>query len=218
MQSGMTRRRIAFSATHSSAATGSLTTYRPPECRRPWKRPLVPSARSARSTRIASNPRSAASQTTPAPVAPPPITSTSAWRLVTPWILRVERARPDEVRAPDVVAAVDVAHRARPRAHRQRLREDAARPVTDAGEQLAAGDARGGEEAVLAGDQVVGREHPVEVVAGVERRLALPVVARVEPPVDRAVQALQGARGDDALRRAADPHEHVDRRVLVGRH
>src|SRR4051794_3314424 len=199
MQSGMTRRRIAFSATHSSAATGSLTTYRPPECRRPWKRPLVPSARSARSTRIASNPRSAASQTTPAPVAPPPITSTSAWRLVTPLILRVERARPDEVRAPDVVAAVDVAHRARARAHRQRLREHATRPVADAGQQLAAGHAGGGEEDVLAGDEVVGRQHAVEVVAGVQGRLALLLVARIQPAVDGAVEALQGAGGDDAL-------------------
>src|SRR3954451_8911010 len=81
MQSGITRRRIAFSATHSSAAIGSFTTYRPPEWSRPWKRPLVPSARSARSTSVTSNPRSAASHATPAPVAPPPITRTSVSRL-----------------------------------------------------------------------------------------------------------------------------------------
>src|SRR3954465_4030560 len=178
MQSGISSRSSAFSTMHSSAAMRSLTTYRPPECSRPWKRPLVPSARSARSTRIASKPRSPASQTIPAPGAPPPITSTSAWRLVTPLILRVERARPDEVRAPDVVAAVDVAHRARARAHRQRLREHAARPGADAGQQLAAGHAGGGEEDVLARHEIIGRQHAVEVVAGIQGRLAPLVVAR----------------------------------------
>ena len=50
MQSAAIRRRITFSWMHSSAALGSFTTYRPPECRSPWNRPVVPVARSPRNT------------------------------------------------------------------------------------------------------------------------------------------------------------------------
>ena len=40
--------------------------------------------------------------------------------------------------------------------------------VADAAQQLAVGDAGGDEERVVPGDQVVGVQHPVEVVPGVE--------------------------------------------------
>src|ERR671935_2607014 len=71
------RRRIRFSRMHSFAAIGSLTTYRPPECRRPWYRPEVPLPKSPLSMRSARSPRIARSRRTPAPVAPPPTTRTS---------------------------------------------------------------------------------------------------------------------------------------------
>src|SRR5690606_12180480 len=77
----MMRRRTRFSSMHSTAASGSLTTYRPPEWRRPWKRPVVPWVMSRCSTRMASNPLITRSRRTPVPVAPPPITSTSVWCL-----------------------------------------------------------------------------------------------------------------------------------------
>ena len=61
----------------------------------------------------------------------------------------------------------------------------AAGAVADAAHQLAVGDAGGDEEAVVAGDEVVGGEHEVgvEVVAGVDGALALVVVlsARAGP-------------------------------------
>ena len=44
----------------------------------------------------------------------------------------------------------------------------------------------------------------------VEQLLPLLVVARPEPSLDAAADALQRRRRDDALRRAADPVEHVD--------
>ena len=56
------------------------------------------------------------------------------------------------------VAGVDEAHRARPGAHDERLGAGAARLEADALQELAVGDAGGGEEAVVALDEVVGGE------------------------------------------------------------
>ena len=53
--------------------------------------------------------------------------------------------------------------------------------VADALEHVAVGHAGRGEEAVVAGHEVVDAEHPLEVVAGVDRGLALGVVARPQP-------------------------------------
>src|SRR3989442_12808884 len=64
------------SSTHSIAACSSLTQYRPPEWSSPCERPVVPEARSPFSTRTASMPRNVRSRSTPAPVEPPPMTTT----------------------------------------------------------------------------------------------------------------------------------------------
>src|SRR6266545_67388 len=101
MQSLAIRRRIRFSCMHSSAALGSFTTYRPPECRSPWNRPVVPVARSPRSTRTVENPRIAASLATPTPVEPPPMTSTSVWSVAIPSILLRGACKGRGVRRPD---------------------------------------------------------------------------------------------------------------------
>src|SRR5690625_4331068 len=64
------------------------------------------------------------------------------------------------------VHAADLADGAATRAHDDRLRRGCSRSKTYALHQLAVGDARGDEEAVVAGYEVVGRQHAVEVVAG----------------------------------------------------
>src|SRR4051812_29020899 len=74
----------------------------------------------------------------------------------------------------ELVAGVDGADGAGLGAHDERLRGGAPAVVVHALQQLAVGDAGGGEEAVLAGDEVVLGQDPVEVVAGVEGGLALP--------------------------------------------
>ena len=63
------------------------------------------------------------------------------------------------------------------------MRRRTATAVAHAAQQLAVGDAGGDEEAVVAGDQVVGAQEVVRVqaVAGIERLLALLVVLRPEP-------------------------------------
>ena len=61
---------------------------------------------------------------------------------------------------------VDAAHRAAARAHDEALRRDAAGVEADAVEQRAVGDAGGGEEAVVAANEVVGGEHGAEVETG----------------------------------------------------
>ena len=94
----------------------------------------------------------------------------------------------------------------------------AARLVADARHQLAVGDAGGGEEHVVRGDQVVGGEHPVEVVPGVERLAPLGVVLGRELAQDHAAEALERAGRDDALRGAADAEHQVDAGVRAGRH
>ena len=82
-----------------------------------------------------------------------------------------------------VVARLDAPHRARAAAHDERLGARPARArVADALEHVAVGHAGGREEAVVAAHEVVLREHAVDVVAGVDRRLALVVVARRQPP------------------------------------
>ena len=65
-------------------------------------------------------------------------------------------------------------------------------------------------------DQVVGAEHPVEVVAGVEGGLALVVVAGPQAALELAAHALEGGGGDDALGRAADAEQDVGARVGPG--
>src|SRR5215471_18081627 len=52
-----------------------------------------------------------------------------------------------------LVAGVDLANRARPRAHHERLRGRAARVVVHSFQHFTVGDARDGEEAVVAGHE-----------------------------------------------------------------
>ena len=79
----------------------------------------------------------------------------------------------------------------------------------DAVEQLAVGDPRGGEEAVVALHQVVGGQHGVEVVPGLDGGRPLRLVARVEPPLDLPAHAFEGGGGQYAFGRAADAEEDV---------
>src|SRR5690242_5261968 len=104
------------------------------------------------------------------------------------------------------------------RAHDQRGRERASRAVSHATEQVAVGDSGGGEEDVLAPDQVVGREDLLEVVSRVDGSLRLLVVSRPQPAHELAAEALEGGRREDALGRSADPPQEVDARVGARRH
>ena len=70
----------------------------------------------------------------------------------------------------------------------------------------------------VARDEVVGGQDAVEVVAGVEGLLPLVVVLGPEPALDHAADALDGAGGDDALRRAADAEQQVDTGARAGGH
>ena len=81
---------------------------------------------------------------------------------------------------------VDLAQRARLRAHDERLGGGPEVVVADALEQLAVGDPGGGEEAVVPAHQVVGGEHRVEVVAGLDGRRRSLVVAGPQASLDLA--------------------------------
>ena len=61
-------------------------------------------------------------------------------------------------------------------------------------------------------------QHPVQVVAGVERALPLRVVLGPQLALDGAAEALDRAGGDDALGRAADAQQQVDAGALAGGH
>src|SRR5687768_16004186 len=97
------------------------------------------------------------------------------------------------------VASVDEADVAGIRAYLERLRRRAATVVVDAFEDLAVGDAGQREEAVVALHEIVGHADPLEVVAAVDRRLALVVVAGPQPPLDLTAHALHGCGRDDAF-------------------
>ena len=95
------------------------------------------------------------------------------------------------------------------RTHDQRLRGGAELVVLHAAEELAVGDPGGGEEAVVALDQIVGHQDGLEVVAGVDGGGSLIVVAGIEPSLDLPAHALEGGRSQDTLGSAADTEEDV---------
>ena len=80
----------------------------------------------------------------------------------------------------------------------------------DAVEQVAVGDAGRGEEGVVAADQVVGLEHPGEVVARLLCGLALGVVGRPEAPEDAPAEALDRGGRDHSFGGSAHAPEQVD--------
>ena len=61
--------------------------------------------------------------------------------------------------------SLDEAHGATARSHHQALGLRPARTETHPAQQFAVGDAGGGEERIVAADQIVGGEHGVDVVA-----------------------------------------------------
>src|SRR6185312_2762492 len=75
----------------------------------------------------------------------------------------------------------------------------------------------GGDEDILAGDQVVRRQHTIEVVAVVDELLPLLVVAWPEPALDAATDCLQRCGGNDPLGSAADAIEQVHPRPTLRR-
>src|ERR1051326_2640566 len=107
------------------------------------------------------------------------------------------------------VLGADRADRPRARAHHERLGDGAFTGGPYAVEQVSVGDSGRREEDVLTRHEVVRRQHAVEVVAAVDRALTLVVVARPQLPLDLAAEALERARGRDALRGTTDPVEQI---------
>ena len=129
-------------------------------------------------------------------------------RIAPPSGLRVVDRR-DLAELVHLMTGVDLADRARLRAHDERVGGRRPCVVVDAFEQVTVGDTGGREEAVLAPDQVFEGEDRFEVVAGVEGGPALVVVAGPQPSVERTAHALERGGGEHAFGRAADPEEDV---------
>src|SRR5438067_3729623 len=89
----------------------------------------------------------------------------------------------------------------------QGLRAGASGVVVHALQHLPVGDAGDGEEAVVAGHEIVGVEHPVEVVTGVDGGLALIVVARPQASLDLAAHAFHRCCRDHAFGRTSDAEQ-----------
>src|SRR5690625_2385374 len=104
---------------------------------------------------------------------------------------------------------LDGAHGPGGRAHHHRLGGHVGGVIAHASQQVAVGDAGGGEVAVVGSDQIVGGQHPLEIVTGVDGLLALLLVLGGEPALEHATGGLDGAGGDDALGGAAQPQQHV---------
>src|SRR5690606_8706266 len=92
----------------------------------------------------------------------------------------------------------------------------AAAPVAHAAQQVARGDAGGGEEHVVAAYEIVGVQHPAQIVPGGQDLLAFRVVTGPQLRLDRPAHALHGTGGDDAFGRTADAHENVHIGPLAG--
>src|SRR5205085_9126755 len=109
----------------------------------------------------------------------------------------------------------DPAHRPRARASHERLGRRSARAlVADALQQVAVRDPGAREEDVVAAAETVLVEYLVEVVALVDRGLALLLVSRPEATDDAAAHRLDAGRRQHALGRSADPVQQVDGRAL----
>src|SRR3954451_22206636 len=113
-----------------------------------------------------------------------------------------------------VMPGRDVAHSARARAHADRFGVGRAPGVGHALERLAAGDARGREERVLAPAEAVLVQHLVQVVAGVDGGLALLIAAGPEPAEYLTARALDGRSRQYALGRSPDTPQQVHGRAL----
>ena len=83
--------------------------------------------------------------------------------------------------------------------HDQRLGGHGVLAVANAAQQLAVGDTGCGEEAVIAGDQVVGGQHTVQIVAGFQCLFALCVIGRCQAALDDATGCLDSAGCDNAF-------------------
>src|SRR5699024_10227897 len=109
----------------------------------------------------------------------------------------------------DAVLGLDGANGPGGRAHHHRLGGHVGGVIAHASQQVAVGDAGGGEVAVVGSDQIVGGEHPLEIVTGLDGLRALLLVLGGEPALEHATGALNGAGGDDALGGAAQSQQHV---------
>src|SRR6187551_948642 len=77
----------------------------------------------------------------------------------------------------EVVEGLDAADGPRPGAHDDRVGDGPVARQLDTAKERAVRDARGGDEDVVSGYEIVGREHFVEVVAIVEEGVPLLVVS-----------------------------------------
>src|SRR5438270_1501962 len=98
------------------------------------------------------------------------------------------------------------------------MRGRATGAVAHAFHQLAVGDASRDEEHVVAADEIVGAEHPRQVVTGVDGPLAFGVVLRPELALNHTTDTLDRAGRDDPLRGAADAEQQVHAGVVTGGH
>jgi len=79
-------------------------------------------------------------------------------------------------------------------------------------QQFAVSDAGGGEEAVVTLDQIIGRQHGIQFVAGGDGGGPLVVVAGIQATLNLAAHALERRRGQHALWRSANAEQDVGAR------
>ena len=108
------------------------------------------------------------------------------------------------------VEGLDGAHRARLGAHHHRLGRRAEVGEAHALQEVAVGDGRRREVAVVALDEVVGREDSVNVVALGLGEGPLGLAAGVQDALDLSAEALERGGGDDALGSPADAEDGPD--------
>ena len=104
------------------------------------------------------------------------------------------------------------------RAHHDRLGLRAVAEEPDAVEEVALGDAGGGEHDVALRELLGAVDRVLGLDAHALGARALLVVAEPEPALELAADALERGRGDHALGRAAGAEQDVDAGVGVGRH
>src|SRR6187551_3956758 len=110
----------------------------------------------------------------------PAVAPGTAFGSATPTSISAVALADDRPQLGAIVARMDAAHRAGTGAHHQRFGSGPRTAVANALQDVAVGDAAGGEEDVVTGAEVVGCEDTVEVITRVDRRAALLVVARPE--------------------------------------
>src|SRR5690349_5045876 len=121
--------------------------------------------------------------------------------------------RPGDAHLTAIVPAMtglDIADRARARTHHERRGACAASKILYAVYQITCGDTCGGKANIIATDQIVNMEDPLQINAVAFQLLAFLIVTWPDLTLNLTIQTFEGCSSQNCLRSSTNAHEDVD--------